>query len=1065
MAKTVSDLTHTGQVNSFTGGLNTDLHPLVQPNDTLTDCINGTLITYNGNENMLQNDMGNYALEGSELPDGFIPLGMKEHNGVAYIVSHNPMTKEVQIGSYPSPKLTTDENGKKLESTPIPMYAVDNKNYTYKSCSDALCLEAQKSAETDYVDFDITINFGDIYELSKMDENTDFQQEQFSILEDSGKITNIYPIADDKPHSVDWTSSGKLLKKYILNKVTNFQQEVNWTLPEPPIQSRIVGGDDTVLTPDDEYIYPKPDLQSITIKNTLSFNRIDVNWEDTSEVYVGIVYEIVTGDPYLFTLGYSGAECVKTHKINVLQKWDGKTKTFDFKYVLDSENIYFLRNWKIIDPVNEDDLPKINGPYMAPIQVNSYPILIHRVDNEDRSVILYDNSKQVTQITKLDAKGGFTFQYYCDYDSNTKNYSIYMSLNSKNDEFTTNLFYLQSDGSLLSANQLNNEQPIFQTQLEFKWDSVKEMLVAECNTTDSVIFIEFEMDNQWYYLPIITKIDEDLYGKYKLYYDNFCLIPGQKLWEFGDDECITIGDSKKTDYVKLVNNKLTRYNAPFNTSIYMDDNVNTCYGDVNVGTIKLNNIVGDKVTVELQKLNSDNVWETILSKLYITEKGTVEIENAILSSNVNQAIAGDEVENCVERIYLAKHGHAPFAFTEGLDGNVESWKQRFSQNTGFDESLFDKLRTYADWDNKKSLYVGKHCGKRNNEFIVQKCNCFGKADDELLATTCSTELQWSDEFNSLQQLFVPVKAEVGCLSANIDYPTQRRPETGLLNSHETGQGKYITILARTETTPHLTTHISLIPVNNENTNIAEFEKWLLYLYTHVFYYKRLQSSAQKFVLIKNDTDQVQFRYNIVGTFGQYININGKSYKFDEYKLNSLHNIINCKCNNFDYYDAKNSIVYPIINQESSSRQWSYINSIVQSNISDEEIIKTHTVNNVPQWQNMLFIDDLNTVVDWKNPNINNDNIAHCRKMLFNFNFDYNNYSKITYVPLSEPICAAFICSGNLSAGVTLANMTATGSGSSNKYDHYKTDKLVLEAVEEYQLSPRFKQIINYGTEN
>lgn len=73
-------------------------------------------------------------------------------------------------------------------------------------------------------------------------------------------------------------------------------------MPEPPIQSRIVGGDDTVLTPDDEYIYPKPDLQSITIKNTLSFNRIDVNWEDTSEVYVGVVYEIVTGNPKLFHL-------------------------------------------------------------------------------------------------------------------------------------------------------------------------------------------------------------------------------------------------------------------------------------------------------------------------------------------------------------------------------------------------------------------------------------------------------------------------------------------------------------------------------------------------------------------------------------------------------------------------------------------------------------------------------------------------------------------------------------------------------------------------------------------
>ena len=48
--KTVSDLSKSGQVNSFTGGINTDLHPMLQPNDTLTDCLNGTLITVISNE-------------------------------------------------------------------------------------------------------------------------------------------------------------------------------------------------------------------------------------------------------------------------------------------------------------------------------------------------------------------------------------------------------------------------------------------------------------------------------------------------------------------------------------------------------------------------------------------------------------------------------------------------------------------------------------------------------------------------------------------------------------------------------------------------------------------------------------------------------------------------------------------------------------------------------------------------------------------------------------------------------------------------------------------------------
>ena len=102
--KTVAEQTQSGQVNSFTGGLNTDLHPMLQPNDTLTDCLNGTLITYNGNENMLQNDMGNYELKYAQLPEGYIPMGMKEHQGILYIASWNPFEKRAQIGSYPSPK-------------------------------------------------------------------------------------------------------------------------------------------------------------------------------------------------------------------------------------------------------------------------------------------------------------------------------------------------------------------------------------------------------------------------------------------------------------------------------------------------------------------------------------------------------------------------------------------------------------------------------------------------------------------------------------------------------------------------------------------------------------------------------------------------------------------------------------------------------------------------------------------------------------------------------------------------------------------------------------------------
>lgn len=95
--------------NAFLGGLKQDSHPLTTEQNFLTDALNATLITYNGNEMMLQNDMGNTKIQDSTtgnimgLRDGFIPLGMKEHGGILYIASLNLQTKEGQLGTIPSP--------------------------------------------------------------------------------------------------------------------------------------------------------------------------------------------------------------------------------------------------------------------------------------------------------------------------------------------------------------------------------------------------------------------------------------------------------------------------------------------------------------------------------------------------------------------------------------------------------------------------------------------------------------------------------------------------------------------------------------------------------------------------------------------------------------------------------------------------------------------------------------------------------------------------------------------------------------------------------------------------
>lgn len=91
-------------VNQFNKGLQMDTHPMVQGNNTLSDCLNGTMITMSGNEVILQNDMGNRRVDNAFLPSGYTPVGMKEYGGIIYVAAYNPITNRGQLGSFPSPQ-------------------------------------------------------------------------------------------------------------------------------------------------------------------------------------------------------------------------------------------------------------------------------------------------------------------------------------------------------------------------------------------------------------------------------------------------------------------------------------------------------------------------------------------------------------------------------------------------------------------------------------------------------------------------------------------------------------------------------------------------------------------------------------------------------------------------------------------------------------------------------------------------------------------------------------------------------------------------------------------------
>lgn len=94
--------------NSFQEGLIMDFAPSTTQANCMTSALNATLLTFNGNEMSLQNDMGNARVETARLPDGYIPVGTCEFGDIIYIVSYNPLTNKSQIGCFPSPERNID---------------------------------------------------------------------------------------------------------------------------------------------------------------------------------------------------------------------------------------------------------------------------------------------------------------------------------------------------------------------------------------------------------------------------------------------------------------------------------------------------------------------------------------------------------------------------------------------------------------------------------------------------------------------------------------------------------------------------------------------------------------------------------------------------------------------------------------------------------------------------------------------------------------------------------------------------------------------------------------------
>lgn len=184
--------------SSFGDGLIMDFAPDNTQATCLTHALNATLLTMNGNELSLQNDMGNGRVETAYLPEGYIPVGTCEFGDIIYIASYNPLTNKSQIGCFPSPERNI--SSKELSSA---QHNIDNSKF--QDSNGKIINTSIKQ-----VLIDNNLNPGDKYIIYVS--KTDMLEKNYTYLSDLGNTDHIHGGFPKivKLHIVSIEDSGKI---------------------------------------------------------------------------------------------------------------------------------------------------------------------------------------------------------------------------------------------------------------------------------------------------------------------------------------------------------------------------------------------------------------------------------------------------------------------------------------------------------------------------------------------------------------------------------------------------------------------------------------------------------------------------------------------------------------------------------------------------------------------------------------------------------------------------------------------------------------------------------------
>ena len=396
--------------NIFSDALMSDLHPINTPKSVLTDCLNGTYITYNGNEFLLQNDMGNYKLKNCRLPVNFIPVGVKSYADILYIVSYNPITKEVEVGSYPAPQsiFTTEDTPNKVadENDLAPFGINGTVQYPDIIKQDKKPLFVfTKSDEENY-----KLNPGDEFKITGLtDETVNFiyQHLNFYILDEDKKLYDIDDselyllenldseeqkkyLTDDGFRKVFWETPGWLAAQYDLYVPDSFNLNLRTlTVPEFMVQKEETTETQaeeeenlTTIEPSGNQFKVSMDLSAQVVVSDLLFQNQLMeendpkcyNNENNEFIHFKIRFLIKTGENYGSFQGiHSGGDITewKTYKDTEYYYIDIPCKKHNYQDNIITAYVNALPVW-FFPGLKEGESA---SSYPGKVEIKAYPII------------------------------------------------------------------------------------------------------------------------------------------------------------------------------------------------------------------------------------------------------------------------------------------------------------------------------------------------------------------------------------------------------------------------------------------------------------------------------------------------------------------------------------------------------------------------------------------------------------------------------------------------------------------------------------------------------------------